>query len=231
MRWEDQVPERAFHTMIFDEDNLRCSRLPIALVHGFDHGQVISKMGGLLGMCDPLEFCGSELVHSTAEHTVWERLSDEDSRRAFIDVMAQSREGTISAYMTHALESMWRSTFGRDAFATCDRGEFVDPMFLVRTRLPLERGSELIGDMDVQILAGEGFKDLADVMDSPILWTGKSGFHVDNTASWALNNPHAFGFVLDGFFVNNGFLWRPSVWELVAWEDGVWWVAWADMLM
>lgn len=231
MEWEDQVPEQAFHAMVFDEDNLRCSRLPIALVHGFDHGQVISKVGGLLGVSDPLEFCGSELVHSTAERAVWDSLSDEGSRRAFIDVMAQSREGTISAYMTHALESMWKSTFGRDAFATCNRGEFVDPMFAVRTRLRFERGDAPMGDMSMQILAGEGFSDLEDVMDNPVLWTGMSGFPVDMSASQVLNSPHSFGYAFDGFLNDNGFLWRTGVSSLVAWGDSVWWIAWADMLM
>lgn len=226
MKWEDQVPERALFAMVFDR-----VRLPIALVHGASYRQVVTNLGGLIGASDPLESCALELVHSTAERAVWDSLSDAHGRQAFIDILAQSHESEITAYTSRTVERMWESTMGRDAFATCNRGEFVDPMFVMRTRLRFERGDAPMGDMSVQILAGEGFKDLADVMGNPVLWTGQTGFHVDVSASQVLNNPSTLGYALDGFFVNNGYLWRPGTWELAAWGDEVWWVSWASMLM
>lgn len=231
MRWEDQVPEQALFAMVFDQDNSQRVRLPIALAHGASYRQVVTNLGGLIGASDPIESCALELVQSMAERTVAASVSDEHGRQAFIDILAQLHEGEITDYTSRTVERMWESTLGRDSTVDCHKGEFVDPMFAVRTRLRFERGDAPMGDMSVQILAGEGFSDLADVMDNPVLWTGMSGFHVDVPASRVLNNPSTLGYVLDGFFVNSGYLWRPGTWELVAWGDSVWWIAWASMLM
>lgn len=231
MKWEDLAPEQALLAMVFDGGNTPTLRLPIALVHGSDYGQVVSRAGALIGVHDPMEFCAVELVKSTAEVNVWASLSDGNGRRAFIDVLAQFHRGVISGYTSRTVEEMWESTLGCDAFVDCRKGEFVDPGFLVRTRLPLERGHEPIGNMTVQILAGEGFSAEEDVMDNPTLWTGKSGFDVECSPSWVLNQPDSFGLALNEFLADKGFLWRAGLSSLVTWNDGVWWTAWADMLM
>ena len=231
MKWEDLAPEQALIAMVFDGGNAQATRLPIALAHGADYRQVVSKVSRLIGAGPALDHCWAEFITSKPERTVWESLSDEHGKQAFIDILARSDEREISERTAHTIKEMWASTLGWDAFVDCRKAEFVDPTFLVRTRLPFERGSDPIGNMTVQILAGEGFSDLADVMDNPILWTGKSGFHVEGTPSWAINSPHLFGVVFDEFLADKGFLWRTGVWSLVVWEDGVWWTAWADMLM
>ena len=230
MKWEDSVPE-ALLAMVFDEGNKQALRLPIALVHGADYGQVVSRAGALIGVRVPMEFCAVELVKSTAELDVWASLPDEKSRRAFIDVLAQSHKGVIPGYTSRTLERMWETTLGCDAFVDCRTGEFIDPMFLVRTRLPFERGHDQIGNMTMQILASDGLSDEEDAMNNPILWAGKSGFAVECSPSWALNHPAHVGLAFDAFLADNGFLWRTGVPTLVTWEDGVWWTAWADVLM
>lgn len=231
MRWEDQVPERALFAMVFDEDNSQRVRLPVALVHGASYRQVVTNLGGLIGASDPLESCALELVKSTAERTVAAGLSDEHSKQAFIDILAQSHESEITDLTARTIEEMWTTTLGRDAFAICHAGEFVDPMFLVRTRLPLERADDPMGYFRVAINAGESFKDLEDVMDNPVLWTGLSAYAVEHTASWVLNHPDQFASAFDAYLADNGYLWRTGTWKLVWWGGEVYLTAWADMLM